>query len=601
MNPLRMISTSIVAALIAAACLASSPSLASSQRPATSGTILTMTSLESPNVTNAPSSAKVPTVPKAKIEPVVDNYHGHKVTDPYRWLEDSHSPETQKFVEEENVYTQSRLDSLPLRQQLHARIESLATIGRIDVPRSAGKYYFHEAREGRQNQPVVYVREGVNGHDRPLVDVNSLAPDGTIALDWWHASDDGAYVAYGTSPNGSEISTLQVIETATGNLLPEQIGRTRAADVAWLPDNSGFYYTRYPRPGDVPAGQEMYNRRVFLHKLGGAGNMDGLKDPLIFGEGLDPEHWPHVSISKDGRWLLIKVSEGWTKEELFLKDLAQPQSKFAAVTQNKDFLYGTTIADGQLYIMTNEGAPRYRIFRVSCANPERSHWEEVLPEGQGVMQSMRLVGGKLFVHYFENAHSTLSVFELPPSTGHDQNAGRKIARHIKDVELPALGSITGLEGKLEGNEVFFGFSSYALPQTVYRLSLEGKLAEWARLKADVDPSAYEVKQVWFPSKDGVRVPMFVVHKKGLVLNGKNPTMLSGYGGFNVGRTPAFNRSSMLVLLDHGGVYADVQLRGGSEFGASWHRAGMLEKKQNVFDDFIAAAEYLIAEKYTNSG
>src|SRR5579871_2302294 len=427
MNPLRMISTSIVAALIAAACLASSPSLASSQRPATSGTILTMTSLESPNVTNAPSSAKVPTVPKAKIEPVVDNYHGHKVTDPYRWLEDSHSPETQKFVEEENVYTQSRLDSLQLRQQLHARIESLATIGRIDVPRSAGKYYFHEAREGRQNQPVVYVREGVNGHDRPLVDVNSLAPDGTIALDWWHASDDGAYVAYGTSPNGSEISTLQVIETATGNLLPEQIGRTRAAALAWLPDNSGFYYTRYPRPGDVPAGQEMYNRHVFLHKLGSAGNSDGLKDPLIFGEGLDPTFWPQPHLSNDGQWLLIHISEGWTRSELYLKHVSDPTSKFVSITSGKNFLYSGGILDGQLYITTNEDAPRYRVFKVACANPDRNNWKEIVPQSDAVIESAAaIIGRRLFVSYLRNASSALTIYDLN---------GKRVA----DVALPTLG------------------------------------------------------------------------------------------------------------------------------------------------------------------
>lgn len=538
---------------------------------------------------NSPSETpSTMTPPKAEINVVVDDYHGHKISDPYRWLEDAASPQTQRFVEEQNTYTQQVLDSIAGKDKLRARLEQLLSIGRLDAPLPAGNYYFYEKREGQQNQGVVYVREGLNGKDRSLIDVNSLAPDGTIALDWWYPSQDGKYVAYGTSPNGSEISTLRVIVTATGKLLPEQIWRTRGASVAWLPDNSGFYYTRYPRPGDVPAGQEMYNRHVFLHKLGSTDNSDGLKDPLIFGEGMDPTFWPQPGLSDDGQWLAINVSEGWTKSEIYLKHLSDPASKFVQVTGGKDFLYSSQIFDGQLYMTTNEDAPRYRVFKVACANPQRSNWKEVIPQSEDVIDNTAyIVGRRLFVPYLRNASSALTIYDLN-------------GKHITDVPMPTLGSFTGpLGGDWTSKEGFFAFHSYVQPGTAYSVTLDGKVSEFARVQSDIDSSQYVVKQVWFKSKDGTSVPMFVVHKKGLKINGKTPTLLSGYGGFNLGRTPVFDRNAMLVLLDHGGIYADVQLRGGNEFGEDWHRAGMLEKKQNVFDDFIAAAEYLIAQKYTD--
>ncbi|HEV2990368.1 MAG TPA: prolyl oligopeptidase family serine peptidase [Candidatus Angelobacter sp.] len=536
-------------------------------------------------VANPPSKMTSP--PKAKVENVIDDYHGHKIADPYRWLENSRSADTQRFVEEQNAYTRQTLDEVPGRDKLRARIEQLLTIGSVSTPRVRDHYYFYTRREGHQNQPIIYMREGLHGKDRVLFDVNALAPDGTIALDWWFPSHDGKYVAYGTSPNGSEISTLRVIETASGKLLPEQIERTRAASVAWLPDNSGFYYTRYPRPGDVPAGQEVYSRHLFFHKLGVAGDENGLKDPLIFGEGLDPEHWLNATISEDGRWLLVDISEGWTKSELMLKNLADANSKFITITSGKDFLYFGSIHDGNIYIGTNEDAARERIFKVPCAKPERANWKEIVPQSDRVIESVSIIGGRLFVQYLKNATSTLTIYDLN-------------GQHIADVPTPGLGSIGGVSGAWNGTEGFFGFTSYAFPFSVYQVSLDGKTTtEWMTIKTDIDARQYEVKQLWFNSKDGTRVPMFVVHKRGLKLNGKTPVLLSGYGGFSVGRTPAFNRNAMLLLLEHGGVYADVQLRGGNEFGEDWHRAGMLDKKQNVFDDFIAAAEYLIAQKYTD--
>ncbi|HET6934094.1 MAG TPA: prolyl oligopeptidase family serine peptidase, partial [Candidatus Angelobacter sp.] len=539
-----------------------------------------------------PTKTTVMKPPKAKVETVVDDYHGHKISDPYRWLENASSPDTQQFVAQQNAYTQSVLDALPGKNELRQRIEQLLEIGRAEQPKVGGNFYFHERREGRQNQGVVYVREGVNGKDRPLIDVNSLAPDGTVALDWWHPTHDGKYVAYGTSPNGSEISTLQIIETATGKLLPEKIWRTRAASVAWLPDDSGFYYTKYPRPGDVPAGQEMYNRHVFFHKLGDAANADGAKDPLIFGEGLNPQYWPYIHLSNDGKWLLVTVSEGWAKSELFLKNLSDPAAKFVPVTSGKEFLYEGQIVDGQIYLITNEDAPRYRVFKVDCAQPARGNWKEIVHESDAVIDSgdedmSVVIGNRLFLKYIKDATSRLKIFDLD-------------GKPLEDVPMPTLGSISGhLGGNWDSKEAFFTFISFAIPPTIYQVSLDGKPSVWVRVQSSVDPDKYQVQQVWFKSKDGTRVPMFLVSKKGTVKNGKTPTLLSGYGGFNVGRMPVFDRNAMLVLLDHGGIYADAQLRGGNEFGEEWHRAGMLEHKQNVFDDFISAAEYLIAEKYTD--
>jgi prolyl oligopeptidase len=557
-----------------------------------------------------------PGPPKAAISTVSDDYHGRRVADPYRWLENADAAETKRYVEMQNAYTRSVLEEVLGRDELRQRIEQLLTIGKVGSPRVCGNRYFYERRDGRQNQAVVYVRDGRAGRglqnsDRALIDVNSLAPDGTIALDWWYPSEDGKYVAFGTSPNGSELSTLQVIEAGGGALLAEKIERTRAASVAWLPDSSGFYYTRYPQPGNVPAGEEMYNRRVFFHQMasgdhasnnsksGVAANKDNasgidasrINDPLVFpADGIDlaPEHWPSVSLSNDGRWLLVDVSEGWTKTELYLKDLAASGGRFQPITTGKNFLYHGEMLDGQLYITTNEDAPRFRVFKAECSAPERANWKEIIAESDAVIEGhAAIIGKELFVHTIRNASSQLKLFDLE---------GQPVA----EIAMPALGSIFDLGGNWNSDSGFFGFVSYAVPPTVYEVSLDGRTAEWARVESSIDPQRYQVEQLWFSSKDGTRVPMFVVSKKGTIRNGHNPTLLSGYGGFNLGRTPFFNRNAMLLLLEQGGVYVDVQLRGGNEFGEDWHRDGMLEKKQNVFDDFIAAAEHLIDEKYTDA-
>src|SRR6267142_1771780 len=536
---------------------------------------------------SGPAGSGPASLPRARVAVVTDDYHGHKIDDPYRWLEDGKSAETQKFTDEQNAHTRQLLDAVAGRDKLRARLGRLLETGSVSVPYDAGPYYLYTRREGPQNQAVIYVREGLKGKERTLVDVNALAADGTIALDWWAFGRNGKYLAYGTSPNGSEDSTLHVIETATGRPLPERIEHARSAAVAWLPDSSGFYYSRYPRPGDVPAGQERYLRRVFFHAMGGPANADGLKDPLIFGEGLGVDDWANAGLSDDGRRLVITIYSGWSKSEVLMKDRNDANGGFIRLTDGRNFLYSVQIAADQIYITTNEDAPRYRVFKASCAKPERKDWKEIIASSTDTIdQVTQVIGNRLFVPWLKNASSALSIFTLE---------GKKIA----DVPMPTYGSLTGLGGYSASKEAFFGFVSYATPVTIYHLTLDGRATVWQTIQSDVDSGRYEVRQVWFNSKDGTRVPMFVVHKKGLKLDGTTPTLLTGYGGFNISQTPSFDENGMIRLREHGGIFADVQLRGGAEFGEDWHRAGMLDKKQNTFDDFIAAAEYLIANKFTD--
>src|SRR5882757_6553954 len=553
----------------------------------------------------AADAAAVPGPPKAKVAPVEDTVQGHKIVDPYRYLENGDDPDTKQYVEQQLAYTRSLLDPLPGRDRINARLSQLLTIGTVGAPQIGGKYYFYTRREGTQNQPVLYVREGLNSTDRVLVDVNKMSTDGTVALDWWFPTDDGKYVAYGTSPNGSEESTLRLVESATGKLLPDIIERTRFASLAWKKDNSGFYYTRHPKKGDVPAGEEVYHVKVFYHELGS----DPSKDPLIFGEGRKAQDIPGVSLSEDSRWLLITVFEGWTKTEMYLQDLTSKNPP-VEITTGKEFLYSADMLNGKLYITTNEDASHYRVFVAEATNPKRANWKELIPPSDAVLQGASVTGGKLFAQYEHNASSELKIFDLD---------GKK----LNDIPLPTIGTVFATGGKWDSNELFFGFQSYTVPPSIYRVDLtpvdhkvtfverESKNNKnvqlttfkppelWAKVDApSIDPSAFEVQQVWYNSKDGTRVPMFVVSKKGIEKNGKNPVLLTGYGGFNVSETPTFSRS-MYLWMEHGGIYAVANLRGGAEFGEDWHRAGMLDKKQNVFDDFIGAAEFLISQKYTD--
>jgi prolyl oligopeptidase len=523
-----------------------------------------------------------PEPPVTRAAVVVDDVHGVEIADPYRWLEDGSSEEVRRWVESESAYTRGLLDARPGRDAARKRLAKLLSIGTLTAPSPRGGHYFYTRREGEQNQPILYVRDSAKGKDRPLVDPNALSPDGTAAIDWWYPSEDGSLLAYGVSTSGDEKSTLRVLDVATGRPLPDVIPHTRYCTLGWLPDKSGFYYTRYPAPGEVPAGQENYNRHIFFHRLGS----DWTHDPKIYGEKRKPEDLIEFTVSPDGRFMVVWALEGWSRSDLYVKDLKSEGSPFVPVAEGIDAIFQGEVIGDTLYLMSNWEAPRYRLFAVDPKKPERAAWKILIPQSDAVLSEAHYVGGQLVALYLKDAASRLSVFSA---------AGKK----IRDIPLPALGTVEKVDGRHDGREAFFGFSSYTLPPSVYRYDLKsGAVTLWDRVESDLDLGVMEVKQVFYRSKDGTRVPMFLVHRKGLRLDGGNPTVLYGYGGFNISLTPAFSRS-VVHWLERGGVYAVANLRGGGEYGEDWHRAGMLERKQNVFDDFIAAAEWLIAQKYTS--
>ncbi len=521
-----------------------------------------------------------PLYPPTPAGDEVEVLHGESISDPYRWLEQGDDPRTQAWTASQNALTESLLGAVPGRARIRARLDELLSIGALSTPEPVAGRYFYQRRDGRQNQPVLYVREGRDGPDRVLIDVNQLDAQGTTALDWFYPSEDGRLLAYGLSENGSEQSVLHLLEVASGAALPDRIPRTRAADLAWLPDGTGFYYTRYPASGEVPGGEEHYHRSVFFHRLGS----DPEGDLLVF-RPTEKEHWPGVGLSPDGRWLVIGVARTFDQTDLYLQDLVAGTPP-VPVAKDLPATFDGEVVRGRLYLRTNLDAPTYRLYRVDPERPAREGWREILPpRADAVLDGFKITGSTLALSYLERASSRLRLADLEGSG-------------VRDVALPTIGSLFGLTGEWDGDEVYYGFTSYTVPPTVYRLELPaGTSTLWRRVDADLDPSRYEVRQVSYPSKDGTEVTMFVIHWAGLPRDGANPVYLSGYGGFNISMTPAFSRS-LLLWLEQGGVVAIPNIRGGGEYGEAWHQGGMLGQKQNSFDDFIAAAEWLTREGYT---
>jgi prolyl oligopeptidase len=528
-------------------------------------------------------SAAVP-YPPAPVRPVTDTLHGEQIVDPYRWLEDGESAEAAAWVEAQNAATRAALDAVPGRDAIARRLEELLSIGWTHAPAQRGGRLFYQRREGGQNQPVLYYREGETGEECVALDPNALAADGTVALDWWSPSWDGRLLVHGLSTGGDERSVLHVLDLDRGELLPDRIPQTRAASIAWLPDSSGFFYTRFPDPDPADPGASNYGRHVRFHRLG----TDPAADPLVFGEGREPTDWPWVQLSKDGRWLVVGVQQGYSRTSLYLRDEATPGSAFVPLIEGVDVLSDLDIAEGTLYLRTNLDAPNYRLFAVDPERPARDHWREVVPERpDAVLEGAPVIGGRLALLYLRNACSELRLAD--PDGG-----------NVQTVALPAIGRVEGLSGEPELPTGYVAFSSFTFPTTIYALDpASGVLREYTGVNAPLDPSPYTVEQVWYDSTDGARVSMFLVHRRDLVRNGENPTVLTGYGGFNISRTPEFIKS-IFLWLERGGVYALANLRGGGEYGEPWHRAGMLDQKQHTFDDFIAAAEFLIREGYTRS-
>jgi len=534
-----------------------------------------------------------PPIP-TRSEPILDTLHGVAVADPYRWLEDATSPEVQRWTDEQNAVTRKALDAFPGRKALADRFWQLYEIGSlgVPVPRHKGKnrLYFYTRRDGKQNQAVLYVRDGLDGADRALVDVNALAADGTRALDWWVPSEDGALVAYGVSADGSEESVLHVRDVATGRDLPDEIARTRACSLAWFPDGKGFYYTRYPTAGAVPAGEEKYHRSVFRHRLGD----DPARDEKIFGAGRDLKDWPGVQLSPSGRWLVVQIDQGWSKSELYLLDVhaagktpPPPVAMVEGVDANFDVV---EVLDDRIYIRSNQDAPRGRVFTADLRHAQRAHWKEILPQSEEILESATVLRGQVAALYLKDATARVRLFSI------DGKPQRELA-------LPGLGSVSSLSNERHGDELFLSFTSFLTPTMILREHVgsakdAAQPSVWRQIAAPLDPNGFEVEQVRYTSRDGTQCPLFLVHKRGvLARDARHPTLLYGYGGFNVNILPHWE-PQVAPFLEHGGVYAVAILRGGGEYGESWHQAGMLAHKQNVFDDFVGAAEWLIREKIT---
>jgi prolyl oligopeptidase len=525
----------------------------------------------------------MPTYPQTQLHEVIDVLHGEAIADPYRWLEDGEAPETKLWTDRQNELTQSYLAAAPAREQIRRRLGELLSIGVLGTPTPVRGRYFYLRREGRQNQPVLYWRHGLDSTDRVAVDPNGLNEAGTTALDWYYPSEDGRLLAYGLSENGSEESVLHLLDLESGRQLPDRIPRMRAAALAWLPDGSAFYYSRHPAQDEVPPGEEHYHRAIYYHRLGA----NPADDPLVY-RPAQKEYWPGVSLSPDGRWLLIQVARTFDQTDLYVQDLASGGA-LVPVAENLPASFEGEIAHGRLFIRTNLDAPTYRLYAVDPEHPQRQAWREIVaPRAEAVLESATVAGHRLALTYLERASSRLRVTDLE-------------GRTVQEVPLPALGSLFGVDAEWDGQELFYGFSSYTVPPSVYRIDLTtGSSALWRRVEADIDPAQFEVRQVSYDSRDGTTVSMFLVHRAGLPLNGDNPAYLTGYGGFNISMTPSFSRS-LLLWLEHGGVVAIPNIRGGGEYGEGWHQAGILASKQNSFDDFIGAAEWLIAQGYTRPG
>jgi prolyl oligopeptidase len=534
---------------------------------------------------------RAPTVPvPTRREDVTETLHGETIVDPYRWLEDGASDEVRTWSVAQTSYTEALLGGRPGHAALTARIDALLRIGSVEPPgvvtrKRAPPRYFYRRQGPGDDQPVLYVRDGA-GEDRALIDPNRMSGDGTTSLDWWTPSWDGKLLAYGLSESGDENSTLHVLDVDRGHDLgaTEVIPHVRYASIAWLPDGKSFYYSRFPAKGTVPEGEERYHKRIYEHVIGRAADLD----PLVFGEGRPMTDTPSVDISPDGRWLVCTVHQGWSRRELYLRDRRAgrdaPWVKLAVPTE--DAVYEAIVLDDHLLVRTNDGAPTYRLYRVDPAHPEQARWREILPPTKDVLASVSEVSGEIFAVYIVDARSSVRRF------GPD-GAPRG------EIPLPTLGTVHDVLGAHDGREAFFDFTSFAVPPMVLRVDLTtGKTSTWAAVKAPIDPAEFEVTQERAVSKDGTSIPMFISRRRGLPRDGSAPTVLSGYGGFNINQMPAWS-GARYALLEHGGVSVLANLRGGGEYGEAWHQGGMLARKQNVFDDVIAVAEHLVKTQVTS--
>ncbi|WP_276957280.1 prolyl oligopeptidase family serine peptidase [Allomeiothermus silvanus] len=514
----------------------------------------------------------------------VDELHGSKIPDPYRWLEDPNSPQTRAWIEAQNALACRFLQQIPARERLRERLTELWNYPKATPPFKRGGRYFSFRNSGLQNHNVLYVQESLDAEPRVLLDPNALSSDGTVALNSVAVSRDGNYLAYALAESGSDWLTWRVREVATGQDLPDELRWSKFSLAAWLPDGSGFFYSRYdePKEGESYTGAN-YFQKVYLHRVGTPQS----EDVLVYGRPDQQEwgFWPQVT--HDGRYLVLRVWKGTHQENLiFYRDLQAEGPFIELIPQfEADFTFIGNVGT-VFYFKTDLDAPRGRIIAIDTENPAREHWKTIVPEGEDLLEQALFTYDRVAAVYLHHAHHRVRFF------GRDGTAQGAL-------ELPTLGSLFGLSGEPGDPELFFGFTSFLFPLRVYRHDLSvGQTTLLFDPPLTFDPEGYETRQVFVRSKDGTRVPMFLVHRKGLEPSGQNPTLLYGYGGFNVPLVPNFD-PARLAWFEAGGIYAQANLRGGGEYGKEWYRAGTLHQKQNVFDDFIACAEWLIENRWTS--
>ena len=518
----------------------------------------------------------------AKVD-TVEDYFGTSIADPYRWLENDTSAETEAWVIEENAVTDAYLAQIPYREKVRERLEQIWDYPKFGVPFREGNYYFFFKNDGLQNQSVLYIKEGLDGEPEVLLDPNTFSEDGTVALSGLSVSRDARYVAYSIARSGSDWNEIHVMEIEGRNELPDMLNWVKFSGMSWEKD--GFYYSCYDEP---VKGLEYSNKnefhKVFYHHVG----TPQAKDILIFQDPEYPQRNYGASVTEDERFLILYQSESTSGNALYYKDLTLKNTRFKPLVTGfeNDYTVIDNLGD-QLLVVTNYKAPKKTLILMDPKHPEPGNWKVLIPEREDVLESIDLVGDKIVAEYMHKAASTALLF--------DYNGNQ-----TGEIELPTVGTMAGFNGKKGDDIAFYGFTSYTFPTTIFKYDVAMNQSEvYIRPEIDFDPDKYEVKQVEYPSKDGTIITMFIVHQKDLVMNGNNPTLLYGYGGFNVSLTPGFS-ITRLAFIEQGGVYAVPNLRGGGEYGEEWHKAGTLERKQNVFDDFIAAAEYLMEEKYTSS-
>lgn len=509
--------------------------------------------------------------PKAAVNEVKETINGVEIVDPYRWLEDQNSPETRAWIDAENAYSDSLMARVPGRAELKQKVAALLKIDTMSPPTVRNGRYFFFKRRADQDQSQFFLRQGIDGKDELLIDPLALSPEHTITVNLVGLSRDGSLIAYALRQGGEDEITPHLFDVNARKDLPDQFPRARYSGVSILPDKSGIYFTRDTKEGP----------RVYYHKIGSD------TDEEIFGKGYGPEKIIGTSLSSDGHYLMISVLYGSsaTKTEVYVRDLKNNGPMIPIVNDVQAAFY-PAIGGDKMYLRTNWNAPKWRIMEVDLKNPGRDRWREIVPESEAIIAGMSPVGGKLAVVETQNVLDRVKLYD----------GNGKVVREIKP---PTIGSLSNLFGNWESTEAFYSFSSFHIPSTIYRYDIAtGKQTLWFQPKVPIATDQYEVEQVWYPSKDGTKIPMFLAHAKNVKLDGSNPTLLTGYGGFDLSSTPSFGAFSA-AWISSGGVYALANLRGGGEFGEAWHHAGMLEKKQNVFDDFIAAGEWLVKNKYTS--